>query len=79
MTQTQTDDAQRSTEGSSSDTLPPAQNDSKQAANGLVIEKETSEPSQPSKPESGKKKPKLVLIVGAIALLAGVGYGVYHW
>jgi len=78
MTQTQTDDAQRSTEGSSSDTLPPAQNDSKQAANGLVIEKETSEPSQPSKPESGKKKPKLVLIVGAIALLAGVGYGVYR-
>jgi len=98
MTQTQTDDSQRSVEGSSGDTLPQsqrnacgssgncveqAQNDSKQAANGLVIEKEkpSDQPSQPSKPESSGKKPripKLVRIVGAIALLAGVGYGVYR-
>jgi len=83
MTQTQTDDSQRSVEGSSEDTLPPAQNDSKQAANSLVIEKEkpSDQLSQPSKSESSGKKPKipkLVRIVGAIALLAGVGYGVYR-
>jgi HlyD family secretion protein len=97
MTQTQTDNSQSPTAGSSGDTLPQAQrnacgssgdvlpqaqNDSKQAANGLVIEKEkpADQPPQPSKPDSGKKPkiPKLVRIVGAIALLAGVGYGVYR-
>jgi HlyD family secretion protein len=62
MTQTQTDPS----------------NDSKQAASSPVRERE-----QPSEPETSAKKPrrkipKPVRIVGAIALLAGVGYGIYR-
>ncbi|MBV8884268.1 MAG: HlyD family efflux transporter periplasmic adaptor subunit [Chroococcidiopsidaceae cyanobacterium CP_BM_RX_35] len=66
------------------DSRAPAQNSSEQPANSLLIEKEKSadtQPAQPSKPEPSGKKPKvfkLVRIVGVIALLAGVGYGVYR-
>lgn len=69
MTQTQTD--------------PP--HESKQAPSPPVWEKEQSLPQQPEseKPQPPRKKPwqkipKPVRIVGAIALLAGVGYGVYR-
>ncbi|MBV9388798.1 MAG: HlyD family efflux transporter periplasmic adaptor subunit [Chroococcidiopsidaceae cyanobacterium CP_BM_ER_R8_30] len=61
------------------------QNGSKQPANSLVVEKEKQEKpadTQPSEPsESSKKKPKIpkpVFILGVIALLGGVGYGVYR-
>ncbi len=67
MTQTQTDDSQ---------------NSSKQPAKSSVLEKEIVTPqSQPLKPQPSGKRPKIpkpVRILGAIALLAGVGFGVYR-
>ena len=63
------------------------QNGSKQPANSLVVEEEKQDKpadtqlSEPSKPEFSKKKPKIpkpVFILGVIALLSGVGYGVYR-
>lgn len=59
-------------------TQPNPTNDSKQATS--IVE---NDPKQVSKPQQSPQKPKRripkpVLILGAIALLAGIGYGVYR-
>ena len=86
-TMTQTNNSQNSSKQPTSSLVveDDDQNGSKQPANSLVVEKEKQEKpadTQPSEPsESSKKKPKIpkpVFILGVIALLGGVGYGVYR-
>ena len=52
--------------------------ESKQKAISLVEDEKqpTKEEPEPQKPK--RRIPKPVLILGAIALLAGVGYGIYR-
>ncbi|MBW4592381.1 MAG: HlyD family efflux transporter periplasmic adaptor subunit [Brasilonema angustatum HA4187-MV1] len=52
--------------------------DSKQTSSTLVKEKEQSSQPQPSPQKPRRRIPKPVVILGAIALLAGLGYGIYR-
>ncbi|WP_017318426.1 HlyD family secretion protein [Mastigocladopsis repens] len=52
-------------------------NDSKQASSSLVKEKQPSQ-QEPSPQKPRRHIPKPVLILGAIALLGGVGYGIHR-
>lgn len=59
------------------ETQPKSSIESKQVSTSPgVIEDQPSDPQPPQKPKRGI--PKLVRVLGAIALVAGVGYGVYR-
>lgn len=52
--------------------------DSKQPKSSFVKEREQPSKQEPSPKKPRRRIPKPVLILGAIALLAGAGYGIYR-